>query len=208
MNVEKVLHKPIIGILGGIGSGKSSVSRALAKLGCAVIDADHLAHTLLDDPAIQNDILNTFGPSIRSTRGSIDRSALGSVVFNDPDALTRLNRILHPPVLAQTESLIAQYQQNPGIKAIVLDMPLLVEVGWAERCDHILFVDCSPEKRRQRNIKKGIYSEQQWEKRENFQISLDSKRQLADTTLSNNSGFSALVKQVAKFFTEVVHVES
>lgn len=206
--MENIRKKNIIGILGGIGSGKSSVAQALADLGCAVIDADQLAHTLLEDSIIQKKILTAFGPTIQTSTGTINRKALGSVVFNDPNALDRLNQILHPPVLTQTESLITQYQQNPDIKAIVLDMPLLVEVGWAKRCDHILFVDCSPEKRRQRNVKKGSFPEQQWEKRENFQISLDSKRQLADTTLSNNSGFSALVKQVANFFTEVVHVES
>ncbi len=201
-------HKPIIGILGGIGSGKSSVARALEDLGCAVIDADQLAHKLLDAPVIQQKILTIFGSSVQSNDQSIDRAALGALVFSDATALEQLNQIIHPPVLAQTESLITQYQRIPEVKAIALDMPLLVEVGWDKRCDHIIFVDSSPEHRRQRIQKKASFSEQQWEKRENSQISLDSKQQLADTTVSNNSDFSALVKQVSKFFTKVVNVES
>ncbi len=206
--MNQVIRKPIIGIIGGIGAGKSSVAQAFAELGCSTIDADKIAHDLLDTPDLQKKIILLWGQDLLTPTGQINRSKLGKLVFNDPAKLDQLNQIVHPPVLLEIERLITQYQQKPEIPAIILDMPLLVEVGWAVHCDHLIFVDCDPSLRLQRIHKDGRFSLEQWEKRENYQISLDTKQQLADTTVSNNSGFSALVKQVAKIFTEVVNIES
>ncbi len=196
-NSEK---KPIIGILGGIGAGKSTAAAEFAKLGCGVIDADAIAHQVLDEAAVREKIVASFGKGILDSAGKIDHSKLADIVFNDENRLSALNRIVHPLVLAQTGELIERYNQQDSVKAIVLDMPLLTEVGWDKRCDRLVFVDCKQELREKRAKKKGVFNKNQFKMRENLQISLDNKVGIADNTIDNNSGFSMLVRQVADIF--------
>lgn len=196
--------KPIIGILGGIGSGKSTVAAEFAKLGCKVIDADKIAHELLEREAVKKKIISAFGKGILDSAGKVDHKKLADVVFTDADKLSQLNNIVHPLVLAGAEQLIERYNRQNQVKAIVLDMPLLVEVGWAKRCDRLIFVDCKPQLRADRAKKMGIFNKNQLRIRENLQISVDSKAGLADNIIENNFSFSALARQVADIFSYVV----
>ncbi len=198
-------QKPVIGILGGICSGKSTVAGEFAKLGCKVIDADKIAHELVQKEAVREKIVGLFGRAILDSAGQIDHRKLADVVFADAEKLLSLNKITHPFVLERAEELIRQYNQQSQVKAIVLDMPLLVEVGWAERCDKLVFVDCRQELRADRAKKMGIFDENQIKIRENFQISLDKKVDIADNAINNNSEFSALVSQVVSIFSNVVN---
>ena len=208
--------KPIIGILGGIGSGKSTVAAEFAKLGCKVIDADEIAHELLDEPTVKEKVVGLFGRTILSAAadldstdlacrqaGKIDREKLADLVFADARKLSLINEIIHPLVLQRAEELIEQYNRQNQIKAIVLDMPLLVEVGWLKRCDKLIFVDCRQKLRLDRAKKMG-FDKNQVKIRENFQISLDNKIAIADNTINNNSDFSALARQVTDIFSYVV----
>lgn len=201
MAVDNSKRKPIIGILGGIGSGKSTVAAEFAKLGCKVIDADRIAHKLLDEPAVLGDIVASFGRTILDSQGKIDRRKLADAVFANGDKLSLLNSIVHPLVLARAEQLIEQYNRQTEVAAIVLDMPLLVEVGWDKRCDKLVFVDCKRQIRMNRAEKIGFFDKNQLKNRENFQISLDNKVNITDNVIDNNSGFSALAKQVADVFS-------
>ena len=196
--------KPIIGILGGIGSGKSTVAAEFAKLGCKVIDADKIAHELLDEPAVKEKVVGLFGRSILNPEGKIDREKLAEVVFADADKLSLINEIIHPLVLQRARELIKQYDCQNQVKAIVLDMPLLVEVGWDKRCDKLIFVDCEQKLRLDRAKKLG-FDKNQVKIRENFQISLDNKANLADNTIENNSDFSVLAKQVVNIFSYIMY---
>ena len=196
--------KPIIGILGGIGSGKSTVAAEFAKLGCKVIDADTIAHGLLDEPSVKEKVVGLFGRSILSPEGKIDRGKLAEVVFVDSEKLSSLNAIIHPLVLQRAEEIIKQYDCRNQVKAIVLDMPLLVEVGWDKRCDKLIFVDCEQKLRLDRAKKLG-FDKNQVKIRENFQISLDNKANLADNTIENNSDFSVLAKQVVNIFSYIMY---
>jgi dephospho-CoA kinase len=196
-------EKPIIGILGGIGSGKSTVAAEFAKLGCKVIDADKIAHELLKKEAVRDKIVSLFGRAILDSAGKIDHRKLAEVVFGDADKLSSLNKIIHPLVLERAEALIKQYNRQGEVKAIVLDMPLLAEVGWAKRCNKLIFVDCRRQLRLDRAKKMG-FDENQFKIRENFQISLDKKARLTDNIINNNSGFFALAKQVADIFSYAV----
>jgi dephospho-CoA kinase len=215
--VGAIGKKPIIGILGGIGSGKSTVAAEFAKLGCKVIDADKIAHELLDEPAVKEKVVGLFGQDILDPAGKIDREKLAEVVFADarklsPAALgseqnsplARINEIIHPLVLQRAQELINQYDCQNQVKAIVLDMPLLVEVGWDKRCDKLIFVDCRQELRLDRAKKLG-FDKNQVKIRENFQISLDNKANLADNTIENNSDFSVLAKQVVNIFSNIMY---
>ncbi len=195
--------KPIIGILGGIGSGKSTAAAEFAKLGCKVIDADKIAHELLGEPSVKEKVVGLFGRSILNPEGKIDREKLAEVVFADADKLSLINEIIHPLVLQRAGELIKQYDCQKQVKAIVLDMPLLVEVGWDKRCDKLIFVDCEQKLRLDRAKKLG-FDKNQVKIRENFQISLDNKANLADNTIDNNSDFSELVRQVANIFTSIL----
>lgn len=195
--------KPVIGIIGGIASGKSAVAAAFGRLGAAVVDADALAREALDTQTIREAIVARFGPRVLGDAGQIDRRALAEIVFADAANLAVLNGIVHPFVLGRAEALIAQHQRDPAVKAVVLDMPLLVEVGWAGRCDRIVFVRCDRAARMERARQGRSMDERTVEIRENFQISLDTKAALADNTIDNNSDFSALVRQVEFIFSEM-----
>ncbi len=197
-------EKPIIGILGGIGSGKSTVAAEFAKLGCNVIDADKIAHELLDSKSVKEKIVGLFGEAVLDSSGRIEHKKLADVVFASGDKLASLNRVIHPLVLARAEELMEQYNRQNQVRAIVLDMPLLVEVGWAKRCDRLIFVDCEQKIRAERAKKKG-FDKNQIKIRENFQISLDNKASLTDNTIDNNSDFSALVRQVADIFSDIMN---
>ena len=196
--------KPIIGILGGIGSGKSTVAAEFAKLGCKVIDADKIAHELLDEPTVKAKIINLFGQTILDSAGKIVREKLAEVVFTDADKLSSINEIIHPIVLQWAEKLIKKYNSQNQVKAIILDMPLLVEVGWDKRCNKLIFVNCEKKLRLNRAKKLG-FDKNQVKIRENFQISLDNKAGIADNTVENNSDFSALARQVTDIFSYIMY---
>ena len=199
--------KPIIGMLGGVASGKSTVAAEFAKLGCKIIDADKIAHELLERKDVKEKAVSVFGEGILDSAGNIERKKLGDIVFAGAGKLSLLNKIIHPLVLGRAEQLIEQYNRENQVKAIVLDMPLLVEVGWAQRCDKLIFVDCRRQLRVDRAKKIGIMTKNQLKIRENSQISLDSKTAIADNTIDNNSGFSGLAKQVADIFSHIVDNE-
>jgi dephospho-CoA kinase len=199
--VVKAGKKPIIGILGGICSGKSTVAAEFAKLGCKVIDADKIAHNLLDKKDIKGRIIELFGEAVIKPSGKIDSRKLAGIVFADTEKISLLNEIIHPPVLARAEQLIEKYNCQDQVKAIVLDMPLLVEVGWEKRCDKLIFVDCKRQNRMNRSGKSKIFDEKQLKIRENFQISLDKKAGIADNLIDNNSSLAALARQVTEIFS-------
>lgn len=201
--VNNFRKKPIIGILGGIGSGKSTVAAEFAKLGCRIIDADNIARELLGREAVREKIVGLFGESILDSADEINRKKLAEIAFADVDKLSSLNSILHPLVLARAEQLIEQYKRQPQVKAIVLDMPLLAEVGWDKRCDRLIFVDCKRQLRTARMKEKGGFDENQLKIRENFQISLDKKASISDNTINNNSDLLVLTKQVTDIFSYI-----
>ena len=199
--MSKPNKKPIIGILGGIGSGKSTVAAEFGKLGCAVINADTIAHKLLENNTVKKKIVGRFGKAILNPSGKINRRKLAGTAFASTGNIKALKRIIHPLVLKQTTELIEKANSRKKVKAIVLDMPLLMEVGWDKRCDRLIFVKCKEQIRAKRAKKMGISGKKGLKIRENFQISLDKKKRIADNTIDNNSGFSALAGQVTDIFS-------
>ena len=193
--------KPVIGILGGIGSGKSTVAAAFGVLGCAVIEADTLAHGVLNEPEVTAAVVRRFGPAVLTAEGVVDREALGRRVFDDPAGIDFLNGLIHPRVLQLCEGFIVQYQADAAAAGIVLDMPLLMEVGWEKKCDFLIFVDCESQKRLERSLKKGKIDASQLKKREKYQISLDKKKEIAHYSVHNNSEISEVTEQVAQIFS-------
>jgi len=127
----------VIGLTGGIGSGKSTVARFLAELGAIVIDVDKTGHELLNsDTPVRRKVIATFGEQILDANGEIDRHKLGDIVFHNPEARLRLNRIMHPRMKQQATEQIKAYAEK-GAGVVVLEAPLLVEAGWASAVDEV-----------------------------------------------------------------------
>lgn len=196
-------RKQVIGLLGAVGAGKSRVAAIFGQLGCGVVNADAITHQLLDREDIRRQIVDLFGPDVVAASGSVDRKRLGEVVFSDSDQLQRLTSLLHPAILRVIESEIRRFQENPDIRAIVLDVPLLMEVGWHERCDVLVYVHTPEALRRQRLEKFRNMDKIQQKKRENLQISLDKKKEVANFIVDNNSDVSDLGKQVEAIFSAI-----
>ena len=202
--MNRKARKKIIGILGGIGCGKSTVAAGFGKLGCGVINADKIAHRVLEKPKIKKELLKLFGNDIINANGKIDRWKVAEIVFKSPAKVAQFNRITHPPVLAQIEQLIEEYNRQPCIKAIVLDVPLLAEIDWTKRCDKIIFVECGRKKRLQRSQKNGLWDEDKIKIREKFQISLDRKKKIAEYIVDNNVNLTDVERQIAEIFTNIM----
>jgi len=196
--------KKIIGITGGIASGKSTVAAEFARLGCAVIDADAIVSDLLQDENVISDLKNALGKEITGADGKIDRYSMAGIVFKSKKNVELTNSIIHPLVFQQTELLIEKYNNSEGIKAIVLDMPLLVEVGWHKKCDKIVFIESEQAQRTRRASKKSLKNEKNLKNRQNFQISLDKKAQIAHYTIINNSDLKDLTDQVVRIFSIIM----
>lgn len=175
-----------------------------ARLGCVVIEADGIAHRLLEEADVKESIVRLFGGGILDSSGRVDRAALGRKVFSDAAALEKLNALIHPRVMAEVERQIGIYQADGAVQAIVLDVPLLAEVGRTDLCDVLVFVEADEAIRRQRAKKNGKFDENELKKRENFQISLDTKREIADYIIYNNSDNSDVAEQVAQLFSSIM----
>ena len=127
----------VIGLTGGIGSGKSAVSQFLAELGAATIDADELGHKAFKlGTEAQREVVAAFGKQIVTANGAIDREKLGTIVFSDSEALTRLNQIMHPRIYDMVKAQLEEYRrQEAGV--VVLEAPLLLEAGWTSLVDEV-----------------------------------------------------------------------
>ncbi|OHB56717.1 MAG: dephospho-CoA kinase [Planctomycetes bacterium GWF2_42_9] len=196
--------KPIIGILGGISSGKSTVAKVLLEMGCGVVDADKIAKDLLFNNQVKDEIRAAFGDTVFDSAGNIDKPKLAEAVFDDSAAVSKINSIIHPRVMRKTQGLIEQFQADDGIKAVVLDIPLLMEVGWEKRCDKLIFVASEEHIRLERAAKKGKFDEKLLKKREKFQISLDKKRKISHYILNNNENLSELTEQISEIFPALI----
>src|ERR1700722_14430764 len=127
--------KPIIGLLGGIGSGKSFVASILGELGCAVISADELVAGAYDDPVVRQTIKGWGGQALVRPDGTIDRNAIADLVFSNSAQRRRLESLLHPIVAIQRDRCMAALSHDDAIRAYVWDTPLLVESGMDKSCD-------------------------------------------------------------------------
>jgi dephospho-CoA kinase len=194
--------KKVIGLVGGIGSGKSTVARMLADLGCVVADSDASARQALRDPAIKAKIVQKWGEVILDSGGEIDRSKLASIVFSDPQALKELEGLTHPWVEARRKEVFDA--AGPQTPALVIDAPLLLEAGLETQCDAVIFVDADEEIRHQRVQAGRGWDAAELAKREERQISLDQKRRRADYVIQNNAGLGELKEQVRRILSMIV----
>ncbi len=127
----------VIGLTGGIGRGKSTVSRFLAELGAVILNADEVGHEALKpDTEIWRQVVAAFGRQIVTPDGNIDRKKLGNIVFGNAESLSRLNQIMHPLMYNMVKTRLEEYRQQ-GTRVIVLEAPLLLEAGWTPLVDEV-----------------------------------------------------------------------
>ena len=157
-------HPKIIGITGGISSGKSAIGRMLASLGSEYIDADEMCHRLFLVHELKNKIVERFGNTVQDIYGKIDRSRLGEIVFQDKTCLDDLCSILHPIVIERIKSKITEIEKQGRRKAIVIDAALLEESDLSSICDFIIFVNASRDRRLERSKISRHWKEEELDK--------------------------------------------
>jgi len=208
--------KYVIGLTGNIATGKSVVSGMLEHLGARAIDADALAHELMEKGTpVWQAVVQEFGPSaalrrgsgqgsghgqgILSREGSINRKKLGSIVFADEAALRRLEAIVHPAVIARTEELIESSQEP----VVVVEAIKLIEAGMHRTCDALWVVTCSKEQQLARLVKQRDSTEEEARQRIEAQPPQEAKLALADVVIDNSSSLNDTWRQVKREWDKI-----
>lgn len=191
---------PIVGLIGGVASGKSTVARLLQSHGALWLDSDSMAHAVLNSPEVLELISGRFGREVVQSDGRADRQKLASLVFGSGEQLAQnlawLQSIIHPRVRELTEVRIES--EAAGHPLVLIDAPLLLEAGWGPRCQRILFVDTPLERRQQWAIDRGWPAEE-INRREAAQMPLDEKRRHATDVITNDGSIANLELQVDRF---------
>ena len=194
----------VIGITGGIASGKSTIAKMLESLGASVINADEICHRLINTKSISQKIINRWGDHIQDKYGRIERDKLGEIVFSDKKEISTLNKMIHPEAIKRIKNRITKLRNQSTTVAIVLDAALLVESDLIDICDIILFVDT-----RKNTCKERVKNSRKWPtgeitKREKFQRSLREKKKIADIVICNNRYQTDTLKQVKNFWQQFI----
>lgn len=188
----------IIGLTGGIGSGKSTVARSLQEHGFPIVDADLIAREIVEpgQPALA-ELTKEFGEDILNADGSLDRGLLASRAFTNKDTTQRLNNITHPRINQRTQELFDEAREN-GAEAVIYDMPLLIDKGLHKDMDATIVVHAAEHVRLERLTTKRGLDVDDVRRRINAQIDDETRKQHADILLDNNGTEEDLTQQIAQ----------
>jgi dephospho-CoA kinase len=197
----------VVGLTGGIASGKSFVSKKLRELGAVVIDADQVAREVVKPgmPAWAS-IIREFGRSVLNPDGSLDRKKLGKIVFADQEKLKKLNEITHPYIIREIKRLLANCCRTGEHGIVVLDVPLLFEVGLDELVDEVWVVYVDPATQIRRLMERDGLSEQEAMQRISSQMPLEEKARRAHRVIDNRGTPEETVRQITEIWKEVAAV--
>jgi len=194
----------IIGLTGGIGSGKTSVAAKLRALGARVFDADEAAkNAVLPGTEGFFKVVETFGPQIVDADGKLNRMALAEIVFNDKESLKRLEEIIHSYVWQETDKFLSECQQS-GERAAVLDIPLLIECGWHQKVDEVWLVVLPVEEQIMRTMKRSGMTAEAVQARIAAQMPLEEKKKYATLIIDNSGSWEETEKQVITAWEKAV----
>ena len=192
----------LIGILGGVASGKSEVSSRLRSLGAAVLDADRVGHAVLREAEVKQAVRRRWGETVLDAAGEIDRRRVAEIVFAAaPESraeLTFLEELTHPRIGQRLQEQLAELHRE-GVRAAVLDAPVMLKAGWDRMCQRIVFVDAPRDVRLARARQRG-WTEADFAAREAAQEPLETKRSRADVTIDNSLTRQHLFAQVDRFW--------
>lgn len=197
----------IIGLTGGIASGKSTVSSLLIKRGAALVDADRIAREVVrpGEPAL-DEIARVFGQAVIAENGTLDRKKLGALVFAAPEERKRLESILHPAIRQRMKEQMAQLEQEDPNRLIVVDIPLLYESGLDTMFEEILLVYVTPELQLERLMHRDGMSAEEALGRLRAQWPIDDKRALASVIIDNSGTVEQTRQQVMDYWDRKVKV--
>jgi len=199
------LGLPVVGLVGGIGSGKSVVAReASKKRRWFVADADRIGHQTLLLPKVITQLTEQFGNHILNADGQLNRSAIAKEVFgpNQQHQKQQLESIVHPHIRRLAEDQLAEAAQSGQYELLILDAAILFEAGWRPLCDAVVFIDTSWEQRLQRVEQTRNWDADELKKREASQLSLHEKRDRADAIIPNDGKLSDAADALIEFTEE------
>jgi len=194
-----------VGLTGGIASGKSTVARTLAGLGCVVIDADEIVARLYrpGEPGYEA-LVSAYGRDILRPDGEIDRPKLASIAFVNDQSAKKLNELIHPLVIDEEERIItAEAQRFPDRdRIVVVEATLLLESGGRKRYDRVVVVDSKPELQFDRAVGRGM-NRQDAERRNARQMSREQRQRQADYLVENNGDFATLERETMRVYEKL-----
>lgn len=198
---------PVIGVVGGIGSGKSVVASYLESLGGFVIDADAVGHALLTQRPVRDEVVARFGPGVVTKVGTgsppLDRQLLAAIVFDNAKARRDLESILHPRMRRTFERAIARTVRRGRSKAVVLDAAVLYEARWDVLCDRVVFVDAPRDLRLARVVASRGWTDEVLRAREQAQLPYEEKKARADVVVVNDGDLASLEAEVARVWESI-----
>ncbi len=202
MNQANARREPVIGLTGLPCTGKGEAAAVLASCGAHVIYADRVGHEVLEETDIKAKVRTRFGRAVLTSAGTVDRAALGRIVFADPQALADLEAIVHPRLRDRIRAEAADLRQA---KPVAVDAALLVPLGLAEMCDSIVLIESPDALRRQRAIERGWTEEDRQRREARVRQGLDAARRDADFVVQNDSSLEHLQRELAQFWKERYH---
>ncbi|MFO0873555.1 MAG: dephospho-CoA kinase [Phycisphaerales bacterium] len=194
--------RPLIGLVGGIGAGKSTVAQILRDLGCVVSDSDALAREAFDDAGVRAALRGRWGGRVFSSRGAVDRKTVATIVFGDDAERRWLESITHPWIEDRRRAMFAA--APPQAPALVIDAPLLLEAGLGPRCDAVVFVDAPREERLARVRATRGWDAGELARREAAQWPLERKRRASSIVLMNDGDRPSLADKVREALESIV----
>ncbi|MBN4069921.1 MAG: dephospho-CoA kinase [Alkaliphilus sp.] len=195
--------KKVIGLTGGIACGKTTVSNILKKLGAFIIDADKISREVVKkgSPALR-EIASEFGDNYLLTNGELNRKKMGELVFSDSEALTKLNKITHPKIVAKIQNEIKWSKENSNYHVIIVDAALLIENNLTELVDEVWLVTASEHIQINRIMKRDSITEQEAKLRIDSQMTVEEKRKFACNIIDNSASLERLNKIVKSLWQE------
>ena len=194
----------VIGLTGGIASGKSTVSSLLEKLGASVIDVDLIGREVVQKgEKAYNEIVKHFGYSILFTNGEINRKKLGDIVFSNPGELQVLNKITHPEIIKRVAKKIKEYKKN-GVLDIVVDAAILIEMGLDKYCDSIWLIHVDKETQLNRLIERDRFVYLDALNRIKSQYDSSEKLEVADVIINNNKSLESVGKEIYELWNKTI----
>ena len=195
-----------IGLTGSIGVGKSFVASVLAEFGCHVLDADDVAREVVATGSEGlRDVVAAFGDQILRDDGTLDRSKLGTLIFENAEKRARLNSILHPYIIAQQDRRLRELEVTDPQGIGIVDAALMIESGGYKRFDKLIVVYCRPEVQIQRVMARTKLSREDAEKRISAQMSQEEKKKFADYLIDTSDGFEAARKRTEEVYGELTN---
>ncbi len=191
----------VIGLTGGIATGKSTVSAIFKKAGAVIIDADRIARDVVKKglPAYR-EIIDTFGDKVLAPNGEIDRTVLGDIIFNDPQQKQLLNRIVHPYVSTETDLQLKQIEKNHPNTIVILDIPLLIEAQMHEDLSDVIVVYVPEHTQIERLMQRDGISKADALARVRSQMPIEEKKDLATIVIDNSGTRENTRKQTLDIF--------